>query len=177
MGPSFLPRSPHAGSGQNTSNAHRKHGLGTPTPAAAPCPVDPACPKSLPRPSFSPLPCTSRGFPLLSLPLFSFLALSQNPKARLRPTEASPAREWGASGWGSGMPGPTPGVWGLGGGVFPALLVGVGIRSLVRARGSDRPDLNRLSVVWRRDLPSLSLSFSVCKMGVRLTACCHSCGN
>lgn len=94
--PSFLPRSPHAGSGQNTSNAHRKQGLGTLTPTAAPCPKDsgtqrvqnPCRPGSLPS-------HTSRAFPLLSLPLFSFLALGQSPKARLRPVEASPAREWG----------------------------------------------------------------------------------
>ena len=137
--PSFLPRCPHAG--QNTSNTHRKQGLGTLTPTAAPCPEDPGTqrvqnpcwPGSLPS-------RTSRAFPLLSLPLFSFLALSQSPKARLRPVEASPAREWGSvPGWSSGMPGPIPGVWGLEGGVSPALLVGVGIRSLVRGRGSDRP--------------------------------------
>lgn len=66
------------------------------TPTAAPCPKDsgtqrvqnPCRPGSLPS-------HTSRAFPLLSLPLFSFLALGQSPKARLRPVEASPAREWG----------------------------------------------------------------------------------
>lgn len=37
---SFLPWCPHAGSGQSTSNAHRKCGWGNGIPTAAPCSAD-----------------------------------------------------------------------------------------------------------------------------------------
>ena len=102
-------------------------------------PGDPACPKSLPSQLLSPTLHLQR----VSAP-FSHIVFLLGPQ----PVPNGPAKDRlnqpssgmrGASGWGSRTPGPTPGVWGLGGGVSPALLVGVGIRSLVRGRGSDRP--------------------------------------
>lgn len=76
MGPSFLPHSPHA-SLTKTSNAHREAWSGHADPHR--CPWTQRVQNPLQSQLLSPT-LHLQGFPLLSLPLFSFLALSQNPR-------------------------------------------------------------------------------------------------